>query len=175
PCAPQAADLNNQRSRPPRTPAPRPDLRRNGLTCGGAAERSGGAERCGGAKRRLGTPRETTSPAPRPAIWRASYRRVVRGGLGPFAYARSHDALPRLGAMTSEAGRRPLRARLAPSGTAKQPTPKRRSAPGNGANSHAAGNGTNDHATSKGKGRTNGHAAGGHPSDPELTVISPAA
>jgi two-component system sensor histidine kinase DegS len=66
--------------------------------------------------------------------------------------------------MTSEAGRRPLRARLATSGTAKQPTPGRRKAPAN----RAPTNGT----------ATNGRAPGGragHPQDPELTVIAPAA
>jgi two-component system sensor histidine kinase DegS len=66
--------------------------------------------------------------------------------------------------MTSEAGRRPLRARLATSGTAKQPTPGRRKAPAN----RAPTNGT----------ATNGRAPGGRDGqaqDPELTVIAPAA
>jgi len=66
--------------------------------------------------------------------------------------------------MTSEAGRRPLRARLATSGTAKQPTPGRRKAPAN----RAPTNGT----------PMNGRAPAGragHPQDPELTVIAPAA
>jgi signal transduction histidine kinase len=56
--------------------------------------------------------------------------------------------------MTSEAGRRPLHARLAPSGTADQKKPRRRKATVNG---------------------TNGHGVGGHPKDPELAVITPAA
>jgi signal transduction histidine kinase len=59
--------------------------------------------------------------------------------------------------MTSEAGRRPLHARLAPSGTAKQPKPRGRKAPTTGRNG------------------SNGHAKGGRPTDPDLKVVAPAA
>ncbi|HET7182120.1 MAG TPA: sensor histidine kinase [Candidatus Limnocylindrales bacterium] len=68
--------------------------------------------------------------------------------------------------MTSEAGRRPLRARLATSGTAKQPKAGRRKPPVDGAGSRAT------EAPTVG---TNGHAKGLDPADPELNVIAPAA
>ena len=76
------------------------------------------------------------------------------GWFGTICLRQSHDPLPRLGAMTSEAGRRSLRARLAPSGTADQTKPRRRKASANGAT---------------------GRGAGANPNDPELTVISAAA
>lgn len=93
----------------------------------------------------------------------APHRRVVRGGPGPLAYARSHDPLTRLGPMTSEAGRRPLHARLTPSETADQGKPKRRKAAAHGANEHGL----------------NGHGTNGTHSqrrtEPLVAVVSPAA
>ena len=86
--------------------------------------------------------------------------------------------MTRLGAMTSEAGRRPLHARLAPSGTANQGKPGRRKAEPNGATGHGTKPGTKAAAkpgATPGKAGANGHAAGGHPDEPELTVISAAA
>jgi signal transduction histidine kinase len=79
--------------------------------------------------------------------------------------------------MTSEAGRRPLRARLETAGTAKQPKAGRRKAPTVGASDRATDrHATDGHATDgHGTDATNGHAKGGHPADAELSVIAPAA
>ncbi|HJP87641.1 MAG TPA: sensor histidine kinase [Candidatus Limnocylindrales bacterium] len=96
--------------------------------------------------------------------------------------------------MTSEAGRRPLHARLATSGTAKQPTATRgKAAPATTAKSATksttksttnatkatkATNGTSRNSADRasamnGRGRETSRA--GHPKDHELTVIAPAA
>ena len=93
--------------------------------------------------------------------------------------------------MTSEAGRRPLHARLATAGTANQGTPgRRKAAPSKGARGGAANNGSSSAGKSGSKSGTNsetsstatsgtntrnGHGRGGHPADPELKVVSPVA